>query len=169
MGKRKDCEGDDQCAGHHVRRLIHLNVDMPVPSADIVMCLYREHLKSVPDQLETLMSEKKLLLASLVLVRALKTINKPEMLEIGALSDLRSYLSSQEIVGLASLRFVKFVYISSSLRTSITPRYCKRSWSKSCITISISSPTTATVDGRRTSEANKNVRYVHLASHNLRS
>lgn len=58
----------------------------------------REHLKSVPDQLETLMSEKRLLLASLVLVRAIKTINKPEMLEIGALSDLRSYFISQEVV-----------------------------------------------------------------------
>lgn len=44
------------------------------------------------------MAEKRLLLASLVLVRALKTINKPEMLEIGALADLRSYLVNQETI-----------------------------------------------------------------------
>ena len=58
----------------------------------------REHLKSVPDLLETLMSEKRLLQASVLLVRSLKIINKQEMLEIGALSDLRTYLSSQETV-----------------------------------------------------------------------
>ncbi|KAJ7071200.1 exocyst complex component sec8 [Mycena amicta] len=55
-----------------------------------------EHLKSVPDLLESLMSEKRLLQASVLLVRSLKIINKSEMLEIGAVSDLRSYLNAQE-------------------------------------------------------------------------
>ncbi|KAG6860246.1 hypothetical protein C0995_013739 [Termitomyces sp. Mi166 len=55
-----------------------------------------EHLKAVPDLLETLMSEKRLLQAAVLLVRSLKTINKPDMLEIGAVSDLRSYLVGQE-------------------------------------------------------------------------
>ncbi|KAF7339621.1 Sec8 exocyst complex component specific domain-containing protein [Mycena sanguinolenta] len=55
-----------------------------------------EHLKSVPDLLETLMSEKRLLQASVLLVRSLKIINKSEMLEIGAVADLRSYLNAQE-------------------------------------------------------------------------
>lgn len=55
-----------------------------------------EHLKSVPDLLETLMSEKRLLQASVLLVRSLKIINKSEMLEIGAVSDLRGYLLGQE-------------------------------------------------------------------------
>ncbi|KAJ7102110.1 exocyst complex component sec8 [Mycena belliarum] len=55
-----------------------------------------EHLKSVPDLLETLMSEKRLLQASVLLVRSLKVINKSEMLEIGAVADLRSYLNAQE-------------------------------------------------------------------------
>ncbi|KAJ7630763.1 exocyst complex component sec8 [Roridomyces roridus] len=49
-----------------------------------------------PQLLETLMSEKRLLQASVLLVRSLKIINKSEMLEIGAVSDLRSYLNSQE-------------------------------------------------------------------------
>jgi exocyst complex component 4 len=57
-----------------------------------------EHLKTVPDLLETLMSEKRLLQAAILLVRSLKIINKPDMLEIGAVSDLRSYLVSQETV-----------------------------------------------------------------------
>jgi exocyst complex component 4 len=52
----------------------------------------------VPDVLETLMSEKQLLQASALLVRNLKIINKPDMLEIGAVSDLRAYLTSQEVV-----------------------------------------------------------------------
>ncbi|KAH7930548.1 exocyst complex component sec8 [Leucogyrophana mollusca] len=55
-----------------------------------------EHLKSVPDLLETLMSEKRLLQAAVVLVRNLKLINKPDMQEIGAVADLRSYLVGQE-------------------------------------------------------------------------
>lgn len=57
-----------------------------------------EHLKSIPDALESLISEKRLLQAAALLVRSLKTINKPEMLEIPAVSDLRSYLVSQEKV-----------------------------------------------------------------------
>ncbi|ODN76972.1 hypothetical protein L202_05535 [Cryptococcus amylolentus CBS 6039] len=55
-----------------------------------------DHIKQVPDQLETLIGDKQFLRASLMLVRSLKTVNKPELLEIGALSDLRSYLTSQE-------------------------------------------------------------------------
>ena len=42
------------------------------------------------------MSEKRFLSAVVLLVRSVKTINKPEMLEIGALSDLRTYLQTQE-------------------------------------------------------------------------
>lgn len=57
-----------------------------------------EYLKSIPDVLETLMSEKRLLQASVLLVRSLKLINKPDMVEIGAVSDLRSYLVGQETV-----------------------------------------------------------------------
>lgn len=57
-----------------------------------------EHLKSVPDLLETLMSEKRLLQAAVLLVRSLKIINKPDMLEIGAVADLRGYLNGQETV-----------------------------------------------------------------------
>lgn len=57
-----------------------------------------EHLKTVPDLLETLMSEKRLLQASILLIRSLKIINNPDMLEIGAVADLRSYLNSQEAV-----------------------------------------------------------------------
>ncbi|KAH9857960.1 Sec8 exocyst complex component-specific domain-containing protein [Lenzites betulinus] len=55
-----------------------------------------EHLKSVPDALESLILEKRLLQAAALLVRSLKLINKSDMLEIGAVSDLRSYLIGQE-------------------------------------------------------------------------
>ena len=59
---------------------------------------FSEHLKTVPDILESLMSEKRLLQAAVLLVRSLKMINKPDMLEIGAVVDLRSYLNGQENV-----------------------------------------------------------------------
>ncbi|KAG8889462.1 hypothetical protein FRB98_004147 [Tulasnella sp. 332] len=55
-----------------------------------------DHLKAIPDILETRISEKRLLHAATLLTRNLKTINKPELHEIGALTDLRSYLAGQE-------------------------------------------------------------------------
>lgn len=55
-----------------------------------------DRLKTVPDQLESLMSEKKLLQAALLLVRSQKTIKNADLMEIGALTDLRLYLSGQE-------------------------------------------------------------------------
>jgi len=54
----------------------------------------------VPDTLESLISEKKLLQASSLLLRSTKIISKPEMQEIGALGDLRAYLTGQESVSL---------------------------------------------------------------------
>ncbi|KAI0068285.1 hypothetical protein BV25DRAFT_1793562 [Artomyces pyxidatus] len=55
-----------------------------------------ERLKLVPDVLESLMSEKRLLQAAVLLVRSLKTINKQDMLDVGAVADLRGYLNGQE-------------------------------------------------------------------------
>ncbi len=62
-----------------------------------------EYLKSVPDLLETLISEKRILQASVLLVKSMKLINKPDMLEIGAVFDLRNYLTSQDMVSLPCL------------------------------------------------------------------
>ncbi|CAG7847601.1 Probable exocyst complex component sec8 [Serendipita indica DSM 11827] len=55
-----------------------------------------EYLKSVPDNLESLISEKKLLQASSLLIRSIKMITKSDMQDIGALSDLKAYLTGQE-------------------------------------------------------------------------
>ena len=52
----------------------------------------------MPDTLESLISEKRLLHAAVLLVKSLKTISKPDMLDIGAVADLRSYLTTQESV-----------------------------------------------------------------------
>jgi len=62
-----------------------------------------DRLKDIPDQLESLMSEKRFLSAVVLLVRSLKTINKQEMMEVGAVVDLRSYLQSQETVRILTL------------------------------------------------------------------
>lgn len=66
--------------------------------AIIDLCRLSEHLKSIPDALESLISEKRLLQAAVLLVRSLKSINKQDMLEIGGVSDLRGYLVGQETV-----------------------------------------------------------------------
>lgn len=55
-----------------------------------------EQLQQVPERLEAQISEKRFLGAVDTLQEALKLIRKPEMEEIGALSDLRVYLSNQE-------------------------------------------------------------------------
>ncbi|KAF8595459.1 hypothetical protein BDV93DRAFT_528628, partial [Ceratobasidium sp. AG-I] len=55
-----------------------------------------DRLKNVPDQLESLMSEKKLLQAALLLVRSQKTITNADLMDVGALTDLRLYLNGQE-------------------------------------------------------------------------
>lgn len=55
-----------------------------------------EHLKSVPDKLESLMAEKRFLESVNLLVRSLKMIDKPEVVEVGATNDLRAYLKGQE-------------------------------------------------------------------------
>jgi exocyst complex component 4 len=60
--------------------------------------LYSDYLKAVPDTLETLISEKRLLQASSLLLRSTKIIGKSDMQDIGALSDLKAYLSGQETV-----------------------------------------------------------------------
>lgn len=55
-----------------------------------------EQLQKVPEKLEAQLSEKKFLSAVDTLQHALKLIRKPEMADIGAISDLRVYLSNQE-------------------------------------------------------------------------
>lgn len=44
------------------------------------------------------MSEKRLLHAAILLVRSLKTANSQDMMDIGAVADLRGYLIGQETV-----------------------------------------------------------------------
>lgn len=82
-----------------------------------------EHLKSIPDTLESLMSEKRLLQAAGLLMRSLKTIRKPEMLEIGAVSDLRNYLIGQE----NSLRDILIDELHSHL--FLKSFWCESRWS----------------------------------------
>jgi exocyst complex component 4 len=55
-----------------------------------------DDLRAVPDQLEARISEKRFLTAVDVLQNALRKLRKPELDNIGALNDLRSYLTNQE-------------------------------------------------------------------------
>lgn len=54
-----------------------------------------EQLKAVPDQLESLVGDKRFLQASLLLMRSLRAINNQDLMGIGALAELRSYLRGQ--------------------------------------------------------------------------
>ncbi|KAK2073716.1 hypothetical protein P8C59_007972 [Phyllachora maydis] len=55
-----------------------------------------DDLRAVPDQLEARISEKRFLTAVDVLQNALRKLRKPELDDIGALSELRNYLANQE-------------------------------------------------------------------------
>lgn len=94
MDKKPNSRRDDAHSRSDVRRNV-----LPVLSFIGTNVRGSEHLKSVPDALESLILEKRLLQAAALLVRSLKLINKPDMQEIGAVSDLRSYLVGQETVG----------------------------------------------------------------------
>lgn len=78
-----------------------------------------DDLKQVPDQLETLIGDKKFLEAATLLVQSNKNIHKAELANIGALSELKAYLGSQESVSMASIR-------------KLTARHWPTSLSRSC-------------------------------------
>lgn len=61
-----------------------------------MMLILSDHLRSIPDRLEALLSEKRFLSAVILLVRSMKMINKPDMMEIGAVGDLRAWMVQQE-------------------------------------------------------------------------
>ena len=57
-----------------------------------------DDLKQTPDKLDGLIGDKNFYQAAVLLVKSIKTINKPEITEIGGVSDLKTYFKSQETV-----------------------------------------------------------------------
>lgn len=55
-----------------------------------------ESLLRLPPSLETLLAEKRFLSAVVLLVRCNKALKKPDLLEVGALADLRAWALAQE-------------------------------------------------------------------------
>ncbi|KAJ9143856.1 Exocyst complex component Sec8 [Pleurostoma richardsiae] len=82
-----------------------------------------EELRQVPDQLEARISEKRFLTAVEVLQNALRKLTKPELDDIGALSDLRSYLANQEtaLMDILVEELHEHLYLKSP--------YCQERWS----------------------------------------
>ena len=81
-----------------------------------------EELRAVPDQLEARISEKRFLTAVEVLQNALRKLRKPELDNIGALSDLRSYLGNQEtaLMDILVEELHEHLYLKSP--------YCQERW-----------------------------------------
>ncbi|KAK8034332.1 Sec8 exocyst complex component specific domain-containing protein [Apiospora rasikravindrae] len=81
-----------------------------------------EDLRTVPDQLEARISEKRFLTAVEVLHNALRKLRKPELDDIGALSDLRSYLANQEtaLMDILVEELHEHLYLKSP--------YCQERW-----------------------------------------
>lgn len=81
-----------------------------------------DDLRAVPDQLEARISEKRFLTAVEVLQNALRKLRKPELDDIGALSDLRSYLSNQEtaLMDILVEELHEHLYLKSP--------YCQERW-----------------------------------------
>ena len=63
-----------------------------------MLMFLREQLQLIPEKLEARISEKRFLTAVEILQGALRMIRRSEMESVGALSDLRVYLSNQEHV-----------------------------------------------------------------------
>lgn len=81
-----------------------------------------EQLQLIPEKLEARISEKRFLTAVDVLQDALRLIRKSEMENIGALSDLRTYLSNQEV----SLTDILIEELHSHLY--LKSPYCEERW-----------------------------------------
>ncbi|KAL7625644.1 exocyst subunit [Parahypoxylon ruwenzoriense] len=81
-----------------------------------------EDLRTVPDQLEARISEKRFLTAVEVLQNALRKLRKPELDNIGALSDLRNYLANQEtaLMDILIEELHEHLYLKSP--------YCQERW-----------------------------------------
>jgi len=81
-----------------------------------------DELRSVPDQLEARISEKRFLTAVEVLQNALRKLRKPELDNIGALSDLRGYLANQEtaLMDILVEELHEHLYLKSP--------YCQERW-----------------------------------------
>nr|POE65216.1 putative exocyst complex component sec8 [Quercus suber] len=81
-----------------------------------------EQLQQVPEQLEVQISEKRFLSAVSTLQEALTTIRRPELEDIGALSNLKVYLSNQE----HSLADILIEELHSHLY--LKSPYCEERW-----------------------------------------
>ncbi|KAL5121692.1 exocyst subunit [Pleosporales sp. CAS-2024a] len=81
-----------------------------------------QELQLVPEQLEARISEKRFLTAVDILQKALLMIRKTEMEKIGALNDLRTYLSNQEV----SLTDILIEELHSHLY--LKSPYCEDRW-----------------------------------------
>ncbi|KAF7528209.1 hypothetical protein G7054_g10229 [Neopestalotiopsis clavispora] len=81
-----------------------------------------EDLRQVPDQLEARISEKRFLTAVEVLQNALRKLRKPELDDIGALSELRGYLANQEtaLMDILVEELHEHLYLKSP--------YCQERW-----------------------------------------
>jgi exocyst complex component 4 len=103
-----------------------------------------EHLQGIPEQLEARLSEKRFLSAVDLLQEALKTIRKPSMDEIGALSELKVYLSNQE----HSLTDILIEELHSHLY--LKSPYCENRWKQhaSSQVRGISRDSTSVIAGR---------------------
>lgn len=81
-----------------------------------------EKLQLIPEKLEARISEKRFLTAVDILQGALRMIRRTEMENIGALSDLRTYLSNQEV----SLTDILIEELHSHLY--LKSPYCEDRW-----------------------------------------
>lgn len=81
-----------------------------------------DDLRAVPDQLEARISEKRFLTAVEVLQTALRKLRRPEMDDIGALNDLRNYLTNQEtaLMDILVEELHEHLYLKSP--------YCQERW-----------------------------------------
>ncbi|KAK4043058.1 Sec8 exocyst complex component-specific domain-containing protein [Parachaetomium inaequale] len=81
-----------------------------------------DDLRTVPDQLEARISEKRFLTAVEVLQNALRKLTKPELEGIGALGELRNYLANQEtaLMDILVEELHEHLYLKSP--------YCQERW-----------------------------------------
>lgn len=62
------------------------------------MYFYREELRTTPEKIDAMMESKQVLGAAKLLVASLKQVKSDDMMQIGALNDIRRTLTTQKNV-----------------------------------------------------------------------
>lgn len=105
-------------------------------------CMHREELRTTPEKIDAMMESKQVLGAAKLLVASLKQVKSDDMMQIGALNDIRRTLTTQKNVSANESIYAPNI-------NNLWYRHYMICWLRSCIIIYIWKTHSAITDGIR--------------------